>query len=150
MQRAVLAYSGGLDTSVAIHWLAEQGCEVVAVAVDVGQQEDFAEVIRRGELAGAAEVRVVDAVERFAAELLTQAIKANGLDEGKYPMVAGLARPLIVAEVVRVARDVQAHVVAHGCTGKGNDQVRFEVGFGVLAPDLQILPPLRHDDPPRE
>lgn len=150
MQRAVLAYSGGLDTSVAIHWLTEQGYEVVAVAVDVGQQEDFDEVVRRGEIAGAAEVRVVDAVERFAAEFLTKAIKANGLYEGKYPMVSGLARPLIVDEVVRVARDVQAHVVAHGCTGKGNDQVRFEVGFGVLAPDLQILAPIRDDDLPRE
>ena len=150
MQRAVLAYSGGLDTSVAIHWLAEQGYEVVAVAVDVGQQEDFGEVIRRGELAGAAEVRVVDAVERFAAEFLTKAIKANGLYEGKYPMVSGLARPLIVDEVVAVAREVDAHVVAHGCTGKGNDQVRFEVGFGVLAPDLAILAPIRDDGIPRE
>src|SRR3990170_1196701 len=150
MQRAVLAYSGGLDTSVAIHWLPEQGNEVVAVAVDVGQQEDFAEVIRRGELAGAAEVRVVDAVERFAAEFLTKAIKANGLYEGKYPMVSGLARPLIVDEVVKVAREVDAHVVAHGCTGKGNDQVRFEVGFGVLAPALAILAPIRDDGIPRE
>jgi argininosuccinate synthase len=150
MQRAVLAYSGGLDTSVAIHWLAEQGNEVVAVAVDVGQQEDFEEVIRRGQLAGAAEVRVVDAVERFATGFLTKAIKANGLYEGKYPMVSGLARPLIVDEVVKVAREVDAHVVAHGCTGKGNDQVRFEVGFGVLAPDLRILAPIRDDDLPRE
>ena len=150
MRRAVLAYSGGLDTSVAIRWLAEQGYEVVAVAVDVGQQEDFGEVIRRGQLAGAAEVRVVNAVERFAAEFLTKAIAANGLYEGKYPMVSGLARPLIVDEVVKVAREVDAHVVAHGCTGKGNDQVRFEVAFGVLAPDLQILAPIRDDDLPRE
>jgi argininosuccinate synthase len=150
MRRAVLAYSGGLDTSVAIHWLAEQGNEVVAVAVNVGQQEDFEEVIRRGQIAGAAEVRVVDAVDRFATGFLTKAIKANGLYEGKYPMVSGLARPLIVDEVVKVAREVDAHVVAHGCTGKGNDQVRFEVGFGVLAPDLQILAPIRDDDLPRE
>ncbi len=150
MRRAVLAYSGGLDTSVAIRWLAEQGHEVVAVAVDVGQQEDFEEVVRRGLLAGAAEVRVVGAVERFAAEMLTKAIKANGLYEGTYPMVSGLARPLIVDEVVKVAREVDAHVVAHGCTGKGNDQVRFEVSFGVLAPDLEILAPIRDDDLPRE
>jgi len=125
MERVVLAYSGGLDTSVLVHWLAEQGYEVFAVAVDVGQQEDFEQVRRRGELAGAAEVRVVDAVDRFAAEILTKAIKANGLYEGKYPMVSGLARSLIADEVVKVARDVGAGSVAHGCTGKGNDQVRF-------------------------
>jgi argininosuccinate synthase len=150
MKRAVLAYSGGLDTSVTIRWLGDQGFEVVAVAVDVGQQEDFAAVVERGRLAGAADVRVVSAVERFADEYLTYAIKANGLYEGKYPMVSGLARPLIVEEVVRVAREVDAEVVAHGCTGKGNDQVRFEVGFGVLAPDLQVLAPIRDANIPRE
>jgi argininosuccinate synthase len=150
MERVVLAYSGGLDTSVLVHWLSQQGYEVFAVAVDVGQQEDFEQVRRRGELAGAAEVRVVDAVERFAAEVLTKAIKANGLYEGKYPMVSGLARPLIVDEVVKVARQVQARTVAHGCTGKGNDQVRFEVSFGVLAPDLAILAPIRDEGIPRE
>ncbi|MGZ5351797.1 MAG: argininosuccinate synthase [Actinomycetota bacterium] len=149
-QRAVLAYSGGLDTSVTIRWLAEQDYEVHAVAVDVGQQEDFEEIRRRGELAGAASVRVADAVDRFAAEFLTKAIRANGLYEGKYPMVSGLARPLIVDEVVRVAREVDAAVVAHGCTGKGNDQVRFEVSFGVLAPDLQVLAPIRDPGIPRE
>jgi argininosuccinate synthase len=150
MKRVVLAYSGGLDTSVTIHWLAERGYEVHAVAVDVGQREDFGQVRRRGELAGAASVRVVDAVERFAAEILTRAIRANGLYEGKYPMVSGLARPLIADEVVRVAREVGASAVAHGCTGKGNDQVRFEVSFGVLAPDLEILAPVREPGIPRE
>jgi argininosuccinate synthase len=146
----VLAYSGGLDTSVSIHWLADRGYEVHAVAVDVGQREDFAEIRRRGELAGAASVRVVDAVDRFAGEFLANAIRANGLYEGKYPMVSGLARPLIVDEVVRVAREVDAGVVAHGCTGKGNDQVRFEVSFGVPAPDLQVLAPVRDPGIPRE
>ena len=150
MKRAVLAYSGGLDTSVTIRWLAEQGYEVHAVAVDVGQQEDFDQIRRRGELAGASEVRVVDAVERFAAEYLSRAIKANGLYEGKYPMVSGLARPLIVEETVKVAREVGADAVAHGCTGKGNDQVRFEVSFGVLAPDLLVLAPIRDANIPRE
>ncbi len=150
MNRAVLAYSGGLDTSVAIRWLREQGHEVFAVAVDVGQQEDFDLVLERGELAGAAEVRVVDAVGRFAEEYLTRAIKGNGLYEGKYPMVSALARPLIVEEVVNVAREVGAGVAAHGCTGKGNDQVRFEVSFGVLAPDLQVLAPIRDAGIPRE
>jgi argininosuccinate synthase len=150
MERAVLAYSGGLDTSVTIRWLKEHGHEVVAVAVDVGQQEDFGQIVERGRLAGAAEVRVVDAVDRFAAEFLTPAIAANGLYEGKYPMVSGLARPLIADEVIAVAREVGAGVVAHGCTGKGNDQVRFEVAFGALAPDLAIAAPVRDANIPRE
>jgi argininosuccinate synthase len=150
MDRAVLAYSGGLDTSVSIRWLADRGFEVHAVAVDVGQHEDVEEVRRRGASAGAAQVRVVDAVDRFANEFLSRAIAANGLYEGKYPMVSGLARPLIADEVVRVAREVDAQVVAHGCTGKGNDQVRFEVSFGVLAPDLKILAPIRDPGIPRE
>jgi argininosuccinate synthase len=150
MKRAVLAYSGGLDTSVTIRWLLEQGYEVFPVAVDVGQKEDFDQNVERGRMAGAAEVRVVDAVDRFATEYLTKAIKANGLYEGKYPMVSGLARPCIVEEVVKVAREVGADTVAHGCTGKGNDQVRFEVSFGVLAPDLSILAPIRDANIPRE
>ncbi|HVF08407.1 MAG TPA: argininosuccinate synthase, partial [Actinomycetota bacterium] len=149
-RKAVLAYSGGLDTSVTIRWLGEQGYEVHAIAVDVGQREDFDEIVERGRAAGAATVRVVDAVDRFAADFLTLAIKANGLYEGTYPMVSGLARPCIAQEVVRVARDIGAGVVAHGCTGKGNDQVRFEVAFGVLAPDLEVLAPIRDAGIPRE
>jgi argininosuccinate synthase len=116
----------------------------------VGQREDFDEIAERGRKAGAASVRVADAVDRFAKEFLTPAIKANGLYEGKYPMVSGLARPCIVEEVVNVAREVGAGVVAHGCTGKGNDQVRFEVAFGVLAPDLRVLAPIRDSNIPRE
>ncbi|HZP89559.1 MAG TPA: argininosuccinate synthase [Actinomycetota bacterium] len=150
MKRVALAYSGGLDTSVTIRWLTERGYEVVAVAVDVGQQEDFELVRERGLRAGAAEVRVIDAVDRFAGEFLARAIKANGLYEGQYPMVSSLARPLIADEVVRVAREVRAGILAHGCTGKGNDQVRFEVAFGVLAPDLEVLAPVRDDGIPRE
>jgi argininosuccinate synthase len=145
----VLAYSGGLDTSVAIHWLADRGFDVYAVAVDVGQDEDFDRVVERGRRAGAVEVRVIDAVGRFASEYLARAIRTNGLYEGKYPMVSGLARPCIVEEIVNVAREVDAAAVAHGCTGKGNDQVRFEVSFGVLAPDLQVLAPIRDDGLPR-
>jgi argininosuccinate synthase len=149
-EKAVLAYSGGLDTSVAIRWLAERGYEVHAVAIDVGQREDFAQVAARGERAGAASVRVVDAVDRFASTFLTKAIAANGLYEGKYPMVSGLARPCIAEEVIGVAREVGASTLAHGCTGKGNDQVRFEVAFAVLAPDLAVLAPIRDDAIPRE
>jgi argininosuccinate synthase len=150
VEKAVLAYSGGLDTSVTIRWLAERGYEVHAVAVDVGQREDFGEVVARGERAGAASVRVADAVDRFASGFLTKAIKANGLYEGTYPMVSGLARPCIAEEVIGVAREVGASTVAHGCTGKGNDQVRFEVAFAVLAPDLRVLAPIRDDTIPRE
>ena len=149
-KKAVLAYSGGLDTSVTIRWLTEQDYEVHAVAADVGQREDFDEIVERGKKAGAASVRVADAVDRYAADFLTPAIKANGLYEQKYPMVSGLARPCIVEEVVKVAREVGASVVAHGCTGKGNDQVRFEVSFGVLAPDLEVLAPIRDANIPRE
>jgi argininosuccinate synthase len=150
MERAVLAYSGGLDTSVTIRWLKEHGHDVVAVAVDVGQHEDFEQIVERGRLAGAAEVRVVDAVDRFAAEFLAPAIAANGLYEAKYPMVSGLARPLIADEVIGVAREIGAGVVAHGCTGKGNDQVRFELAFGALAPELTVVAPVRDASIPRE
>jgi argininosuccinate synthase len=149
-ERAVLAYSGGLDTSVTIRWLTDQGYEVHAVVVDVGQQEDFAGSVERGERAGAAAVRVVEAVDRFAADYLARAIAANALYEGAYPMVSGLARPCIAEEVVRVARAVGASTIAHGCTGKGNDQVRFEVSFSVLAPDLEVIAPIRDANIPRE
>jgi argininosuccinate synthase len=149
-ERAVLAYSGGLDTSVTIRWLAERGYEVHAVVVDVGQRDDFDEVTQRGGRAGASSVRVVDVVERYAATYLTKAIKANGMYEGTYPMVSGLARPCIAEAVIAVAREVDASTVAHGCTGKGNDQVRFEVAFAVLAPDLAVRAPIRDDAIPRE
>ena len=147
---AVLAYSGGLDTSVTVRWLVERGYEVHAVTVDVGQREDLDAVRERGMLAGASEVRVVDAVDRFANVFLSRAIRANGLYEGTYPMVSSLARPLIAEEVVRVARETEASVVAHGSTGKGNDQVRFELAFAVLAPELEVLAPIRDADIPRE
>jgi argininosuccinate synthase len=150
MNPAVLAYSGGLDTSVTIRWLTERGYEVVAVAVDVGQHEDFGQIVERGRAAGAADVRVVDAVASFADDVLTRAIRANGLYEGAYPMVSSLARPLIAQRVVDVAREVGASAVAHGCTGKGNDQVRFELAFAVLAPQLEVLAPIRDANIPRE
>ncbi|MEX0991638.1 MAG: argininosuccinate synthase [Actinomycetota bacterium] len=152
MKRVVLAYSGGLDTSVAVRWLKQDRGfdEVYAIAVDIGQVEDWDQVRARGEIAGAAEVRVVDAKDRFANEFLSRAIKANALYEGKYPLVAGLSRPLIADEIVAVAREVGADAVAHGCTGKGNDQVRFELTFSVQAPDLQIIAPMREAQISRE
>ena len=144
-ERVVLAYSGGLDTSVAIGWIGEQtGAEVVAVAADVGQGGEDLEAIRERALAcGAVESVVVDAREEYAADYCVPALKANALYLDRYPLVSALSRPLIVKHLVAAARDHGATVVAHGCTGKGNDQVRFEVGVGALAPDLQVLAPVR-------
>jgi argininosuccinate synthase len=142
-QRVVLAYSGGLDTSVAALTLREQrGLDVVACLVDLGQPFDLDAVRTKAEAAGA-ELRVVDARDRFAEEFCLSALHANAKYEGKYPLVSALARPLIAAEVVRVARESGAAFVAHGCTGKGNDQVRFETSFAALAPDLGMLAPVR-------
>lgn len=143
--RVVLAYSGGLDTSVAIGWIGEQtGREVVAVAVDVGQGGEDLQVIRRRALdCGAVEAFVVDAREEFAADFCVPALKANALYEGAYPLVSALSRPLIAKHLVRLAREVGADTVAHGCTGKGNDQVRFEVSITSMAPDMTCISPVR-------
>ncbi len=144
-ERVVLAYSGGLDTSVAIGWIAaETGAEVVAVAADVGQGGEDLDVIRERALAcGAVESVVVDAKTEYAEEYCLPALKANALYLDRYPLVSALSRPLIVKHLVEAAREYGATVVAHGCTGKGNDQVRFEVGVGALAPDLRVMAPVR-------
>jgi argininosuccinate synthase len=140
----VLAYSGGLDTTVAVHRLThEQGRRVVALLADVGQGEDLATAARRALAAGAQDAVVVDARERFAAEFLVPAVAANALYEGRYPLVSALSRPLIAQLLVEEAARRGAQTVAHGCTGKGNDQVRFEVSVGALAPHLEILAPIR-------
>jgi argininosuccinate synthase len=144
-ERVVLAYSGGLDTSVAIGWIADQtGAEVIACAVDVGQGGEDLETIRKRALAcGAVEAVVVDAKDEFAEEYCMPALAANALYMDRYPLVSALSRPLIVKHLVATAKEHGATVVAHGCTGKGNDQVRFEVGVGALAPDLKVLAPVR-------
>ncbi len=148
-KRVVLAYSGGLDTSVAVRWIQEEwGAEVIAMAVDVGQVPDadaaYWEVIRqRAFAAGAIEARVVDARAEYGSEYVARAIKANALYEGKYPLVSALSRPVISRHLVAAAREFGADAVAHGCTGKGNDQVRFEVSVRALAPDLEVLAPVR-------
>jgi argininosuccinate synthase len=144
-QRVVLAYSGGLDTSVAIGWIGEQtGAEVIALAVDVGQGGEDLETIRARALAcGAAEAVVVDARDEFASEYCMPALRANALYMDRYPLVSALSRPLIVSHLARVAAEYGATVVAHGCTGKGNDQVRFEVGLAALAPDVTSIAPVR-------
>ncbi len=144
-QRVVLAYSGGLDTSVAIGWIAEQtGAEVIALAVDVGQGGEDLETIKARALAcGAAEAVVADVKDEFAAGYCLPALRANALYMDKYPLVSALSRPVIVAHLARVAREYGATLVAHGCTGKGNDQVRFEVGIAALAPEVNVFAPVR-------
>src|SRR5215475_9998569 len=144
-KRVILAYSGGLDTSVAIGWIAERtGAEVIAVAVDVGQGgEDLAVIRDRALACGAVAAEVVDAREEFAAGYCLPALAANALYMNRYPLVSALSRPLIVTHLARVAREHGADTVAHGCTGKGNDQVRFEVGLASLAPEVKVLAPVR-------
>ena len=146
-KRVALAYSGGLDTSVAVRWMIDElGVEVIAVAVDVGQDGGTVDESKIRELAiaaGAAVVVVVDAKEEFATDFCGPALKANALYEGRYPLVSALSRPVIVKHLVAAARAHGADAVAHGCTGKGNDQVRFEVSTRALAPDLDIVAPVR-------
>jgi len=143
-KRVVLAYSGGLDTSVAVRWMGEEwGAEVMAVAVDVGQGGDFELLRQRALAAGAKEAVVIDAREEYAREYVVPALKANALYEHKYPLVSALSRPVIVKHLVAAARRYGAHAVAHGCTGKGNDQVRFELSTKALAPDLEVMAPVR-------
>lgn len=143
-KRIVLAYSGGLDTSVLVRWMTEEmGAEVIALAVDLGQGGDWEAVRARAVAAGAVEVEFPDAREEFASDFVTPAIKANALYEGKYPLVSSLSRPAIVRHLVEAARRHDADAIAHGCTGKGNDQVRFEVSTRALAPDLEVVAPVR-------
>ncbi len=143
--RVVLAFSGGLDTSVAIGWIKEQtGAEVIAMAVDVGQGGEDMDVIRERALAcGAVESEVADAREEFADEYCLPALKADALYMDRYPVVSALSRPVIVKHLVAAAHKHNANIVAHGCTGKGNDQVRFEVGIRNLAPNLRCIAPVR-------
>ena len=142
--RCVLAYSGGLDTSVAIGWLKDKyGAEVIAMAVDVGQGVDEDLLRARGEACGAAEVIVVDAREEFARDFALPALRANALYMGKYPLVSALSRPVIAQAVAELAVELGAEAVVHGCTGKGNDQLRFELSFKAVDPGLRVIAPLR-------
>jgi argininosuccinate synthase len=143
--RIVLAYSGGLDTSIAIRWLSETyDADIVAVLVDVGQPSaGFKEALDKAKKIGAVATYGVDAREEFARDFVGPAIQANALYEKHYPLATALARPLIAAKLVEVARKEGCTAVAHGCTAKGNDQVRFEVSIQALAPDLQVIAPAR-------
>ncbi|GAA1775608.1 argininosuccinate synthase [Streptomonospora arabica] len=144
-ERVVLAYSGGLDTSVAIGWIAEEtGAEVVAVAIDCGQGGEDLDVVRQRALdCGAVEAVVADAKDEFAGEYCVPALQANALYMDRYPLVSALSRPLIVKHLAEAARYHNATMVSHGCTGKGNDQVRFEAGLAALFPELKVVAPVR-------
>jgi argininosuccinate synthase len=143
-EKVVLAYSGGLDTSVLVKWLQEKyNAQVVTVTVDVGQQEDLKEIEEKARKLGVANHYSIDARKEFAANYIFPAIKANALYEGKYPISTTLSRPLIVEKMVEIAKKEGATGFAHGCTGKGNDQVRFDVTVGALAPELKIIAPVR-------
>ncbi|MDF7637800.1 argininosuccinate synthase [Leuconostocaceae bacterium ESL0958] len=144
MEKIVLAYSGGLDTSVAIPWLKEKGYAVIAVVVDVGQAgKDLAAVQEKALAVGAAQSLVIDAKEDFVKDYVAAVIEANALYEGSYPLVSALSRPLIMHELVKVAHELGATAIAHGSTGKGNDQVRFEAAIHALDPALKIEAPIR-------
>ncbi len=144
IKKVVLAYSGGLDTSVILRWLIDKyGCEVIAFSADVGQQEDLEEVKRKAEKTGASKVYLLDLKEEFIKDYCFKALKAQALYEGKYPLGTALNRPLIAKYLVEIAEKEGADAVVHGATGKGNDQVRFEVGVMALNPDLKILAPVR-------
>ena len=143
-KKIVLAYSGGLDTSVAIRWLSDKyDYDVIALSADVGEGKDLAFVKAKALQIGAVDSRMVDARDQFAQEFILPSIHANALYEGVYPLSAALSRPLIARLLVEAAREAGAEAVAHGCTGKGNDQVRFDVSVAALAPDLKVVAPVR-------
>jgi argininosuccinate synthase len=150
-EKVVLAYSGGLDTSVSIKWIKEKyGLDVVTCTIDVGQQEDLSSIAERAKAIGAVNHYQIDAKEDFAKDYVFKSIKANGLYEESYPLSTALARPLLAEKLVEVADKEGAVAVAHGCTGKGNDQVRFDVTVKALRPDLKIIAPVREWNMNRE
>jgi argininosuccinate synthase len=142
--KVVLAYSGGLDTSVCIRYLQTlHKLDVITVTVNCGQEDDFKEIEKKAEAIGAIKHVYIDAREEFARDYVVPSIKANGLYQGKYPLATALARPLIAAKAVEVANKEGATAIAHGCTGKGNDQIRFDVTMHALNPNLEIIAPIR-------
>jgi argininosuccinate synthase len=142
-KKLVLAYSGGLDTSVAIPWLTEQGYEVVALTVDLGEKKDLDAIQRRALRTGAVAAYVVDGRVPFLRDFVWPSLQAGAVYEGVYPLATALGRPLIAAMLVQIARREGAVAIAHGCTGKGNDQVRFDLTTAALAPELEVVAPVR-------
>ncbi len=144
MDRIVLAYSGGLDTSVAIPWLAEKyGAEVIAVTLDLGQGKELEDVGDRARAVGAVQVHVIDVRDEFVRDYILPSLQAGALYEDRYPMATALGRPLIAKQLVEVAEREGATAIAHGCTGKGNDQVRIDVSARALNPDIRVVAPAR-------
>jgi argininosuccinate synthase len=149
--KAVLAYSGGLDTSVVIRWLKERyNLDVITLAVDIGNVADLGAIRQKAVSLGAIKSLVIDARESFVKDFVFPALQADAVYEGQYPLATALGRPLIVQLLVETAKKEGATVVAHGCTGKGNDQVRFDVGIAALAPELRVIAPAREWDMTRE
>ncbi|HUW57125.1 MAG TPA: argininosuccinate synthase [Planctomycetota bacterium] len=147
MDKVVLAYSGGLDTSVCVYWLKDKkNLEVIAMAADLGQGEDLKPLEKRAKAAGASKLHIVDVKETFVTDYCWRAVKANAMYEQGYLLATALGRPLIAAEQVRIAKKEGAKYIAHGCTGKGNDQVRFESTVAALAPELKNIAPVREWD----
>src|SRR5213079_200822 len=142
-KKLVLAYSGGLDTSVAIRWLKDQGWDVIAFTVDLGEKKDLDAVQVRALKTGASAAYVADGRQPFLELFVWPSLQAGAVYEKEYPLATALGRPLIAAMLVQVARREGATAIAHGCTGKGNDQVRFDVATAALAPDLQVVAPVR-------
>lgn len=142
-KKVVLAYSGGLDTSVAIKWLQEKNYDIIALCLDLGEGKDLAFVKEKALSVGAIKSYMIDVQEEFANEYALMAMQAHTLYEGKYPLVSALSRPLIAKKLVEIAEREGATAVAHGCTGKGNDQVRFEVSIQALNPYLEVIAPVR-------
>ena len=141
-EKLVLAYSGGLDTSVLVHWLDQQGYEVIALCLDLGQKvEDIEAILEKGEKAGAAKVLIENVEEEFVQDYVLPSIHWNALYEGTYLLGTSLARPLISRKQIEVAEREGAVAVAHGATGKGNDQVRFELSYYALKPDIRVVAP---------
>jgi argininosuccinate synthase len=143
-EKIVLAYSGGLDTSVCVKWLEEKyNADVITLTLDLGQREDFKEIAQRSKATGAVKHYQVDAKDEFISNYVHPSIKANGMYEGKYPLATALGRPLIAEKLVEVAEKEGATAVAHGCTGKGNDQVRMDVTVRSMNPSLKVIAPVR-------
>ncbi|MDR0360278.1 MAG: argininosuccinate synthase, partial [bacterium] len=136
--KLVLAYSGGLDTSVSIRWLKDQGWDVVALTIDLGENKDLDAVQARALTVGASAAYVVDGRRQFVQQFAWPSLQAGAIYEKEYPLATAIGRPLIAALLVQIARQEGANAIAHGCTGKGNDQVRFDVATSALAPDLEV------------
>lgn len=145
-KKVILAYSGGLDTSIILKWLVDKGYEVVCYMADVGQDEDFEKAEKKALTVGASKVRVADLKEEFVEKYVFQALKANAVYEGKYLLGTSLARPIIAKKQIEIAREEGTNIVSHGATGKGNDQIRFELAYIKLMNDVEIIAPWRDNE----